>query len=269
MPEVEDHVEHPSASETEVHPSGIAVATGVAGVAAGQAARRAAQALGSVERRLRLARPGPRSYDAIRIDTLRVLIAGLGPVAERLADEALASLGSTGESVDVELRVSFPGTELSVIAEGLRTLDRAWRVAGLVAELDAVDLPRARVVSLDVLAPPATHGLSIEYAEVGSFNALVRGAARHASKAMAVFEILALGCGISGYTLKDGVHATAHTTLGQACQVQVVGPVAEPLPRLIQREIGTLPPGCTVDVDVVTGDGARITMHLVVPDARR
>jgi hypothetical protein len=202
----------------------------------------------------------------IATDVLRELVATLAPIADersrvlldelRIADDTELSL-----SVDLEL----PSGLVAPVADALRSIDLAWRLAGYLAAFEESRMPLGAQVSLDESMPAERFGLSIVDVEVGSFRGRVKATAR-SMRHVVVFVQLVAALSTASTGVAKGAHVVfGHGTRpdGTSCQAQVTGDLKEPLTEVIKSELGELPKGCVLNIEVRTPDGAHIRMRIV------
>ncbi len=207
-----------------------------------------------------------RDAGLIRARALRELVATVGPIAEDLSREAAAQLGvATDTEVDISFDLSLPTELVTPIADVLRSIDLAWRLAGLVSDYDEGQVPPYSRFSLDDPAPPDRYGLSFVDAHAGSFKGTVKSTRTSLKRAYAFAEILAVLFGVAAGLgdVKAVLGGEASRAGGTPCQVTLAGKLKQPLPDVIDQEFGELPDGCVVTIDVETSEGARIKMKYV------
>jgi hypothetical protein len=201
----------------------------------------------------------------LAVKSLHTLIGELRPLAIDLSDEWSRTLDIATDDLEMSFTLTLQSGHARAVSDAFAFVDRAWRLAGLIAKGDSDLLPSRGKVNLDKLMPFHVEGLVVIDAEAGSFTGTLRA---HKAKLLHVaVAILINAPAVSGYSardLSDLIHGDA-VRQQQQCELGISGEIHQPLRKLIHRELGGLPiEDCQMTVNVTTPDGVR--MHFTFAD---
>jgi hypothetical protein len=160
------------------------------------------------------------------------------------------------DAVYVELYVELPDQFAGQLGRALDTVDLAWRLGWMVAELEEAELPSSGgSTNLDELLPIERIGLEVEEIEIGSLKARLRGKGDSFDRALATLSVIV---SIGGLNVHEAFFADAQPVGGGSCHVKVVGQLDEQTSTVIQNQLPGLPANCQVKAKITLPDGTVI-----------
>jgi len=189
-------------------------------------------------------------------EALRDIYFGVRSTIDDLAGQAWEKLAvSLRAAVDVELYVELPGRFTGQLGRTLYTVDLAWRLGWMIAEMEEAELPSGGgSTNLDQLLLIEMLGLEVKGIEIGSLKAWLRKNGSFNNVLATLGVIVQLG----GFNAHDALFAEAQQVGGSSCQVQVTGQLDEQASRAIQNQLPGLPANCQVKAKIELSDGTVI-----------